>query len=412
MDFLQEEITTIHNFCLDTEKMEQKMVDLTVTRPVTLVLPILYKEIKNDPLYDIVLNLNRCSFIKKIIIPLAAETGEEYTEVIDFFKFLEVPHIVIWCNGPRIEAIIDDMKEKDLDITSFKGKGRDVWIAIGVASLNSYAIAFHDADIVNYSKSHPVRLLYPIVDPELDFFFNKGYYARIGIDTKIMYGRVYRLFVRPLIEALRVEVGYNSSILQYMQAFRYLLSGEFAMTTDMAINIRIPGDWGLEVGILAEIYRNTTPKRICQIDLDFYEHKHQKLGQSSQEGLCKMAHDILTTFLRVITESTNGSCREISGPFLHSVTVKYKRMAQDLIRQYHADALCNGISYNRHKEERYVDIFADIIMSGGEQYLEEPENVLLPDWKRALSAIPNIRTKIQEAALEDMNEYKSNSNNL
>lgn len=224
-----------------------------------------------------------------------------------------------------------------------------------------------------------------------------------------MYGRVYRLFVRPLIEALRIEVGYQSELLQYMQAFRYLLSGEFAMTTDMALNIRIPGDWGLEVGILAEMYRNATLKRICQIDLGFYEHKHQPLGKSKEEGLRKMSRDILTTLLRVVSETTSASSQEVSIPFLHSVRIKYKRMAQDLIRQYNTDALCNGINYNRHMEERYVDVFAEIIMKGGEEYLDDPVDVLMPDWKRALSAMPDLRTRIQEAALADAAEYEKSS---
>ncbi len=409
MDFLQEEITTIHDFCFDTDKIEQKMNDLTLTRPVALIVPILYTEIKNEPLHNIVDQLNKCSYIKRVIIPLAADNWKEYFDVIEFFEFLKIPHMVIWCNGPRVENILENMKEKALDITSFKGKGKDVWIAIGVASLNSYAIALHDADIVNYTTDFPSKLLYPIVNPELDFFFNKGYYARIDPEKKIMYGRVYRLFVRPLIEALRIEVGYQSELLQYMQAFRYLLSGEFAMTSDMALNIRIPGDWGLEVGILAEMYRNATLKRICQIDLGFYEHKHQPLGKSKEEGLRKMSRDILTTLLRVVSETTSASSQEVSIPFLHSVRIKYKRMAQDLIRQYNTDALCNGINYNRHVEERYVDVFAEIIMKGGEEYLDDPVDVLMPDWKRALSAIPDLRTRIQEAALADASEYEKSS---
>jgi glucosyl-3-phosphoglycerate synthase len=40
---------------------------------------------------------------------------------------------------------------------------------------------------------------------------------------------------------------------------------------------RIPGDWGLEVGTLAEIYRNVVPGRVCQADLsDNYEHNTRR----------------------------------------------------------------------------------------------------------------------------------------
>ena len=34
------------------------------------------------------------------------------------------------------------------------GKGKDLWIAIGVASLELFAFAIHDADIVSYSGMH------------------------------------------------------------------------------------------------------------------------------------------------------------------------------------------------------------------------------------------------------------------
>jgi glucosyl-3-phosphoglycerate synthase len=57
----------------------------------------------------------------------------------------------------------------------------------------------------------------------------------------MMNGRVFRLFVRPMLEVLQIDVKYESEMLQYLQAFRYTLAGEFAMTGDLALNIRIPG---------------------------------------------------------------------------------------------------------------------------------------------------------------------------
>ncbi|MGP8331766.1 MAG: glucosyl-3-phosphoglycerate synthase, partial [Methanosarcinaceae archaeon] len=187
-------------------------------------------------------------------------------------------------------------------------------------------------------------------------------------------------------------------ILHYFEAFKYTLSGEFAMRSDLALSIRIPGDWGLEVGLLAEVYRNTALKKICQVDLGYYEHKHNKVGIDINEGLLKMVRDILTTFLRIIAETTG---TPISEPFLHSVRVKYKRLAQDLIRQYHADAHCNGLNYNRHMEETYVDAFSEVIMDTGKNYLKCSSEILLPDWTRALAAMPNLRKKLRDAALKD-----------
>ena len=68
-------------------------------------------------------------------------------------------------------------------------------------------------------------------------------------------------------------------LLEFLDSFRYPLAGECAMTTDLARSTRIPSDWGLEVGMLAEVYRNCSLKRICQVELvENYDHKHRELS--------------------------------------------------------------------------------------------------------------------------------------
>jgi len=403
MDFYQEKITTIHNFYSDTERISQHLHDLSFIRPAVVVIPMLYQEIENPPLTHIITELNKCAYIKKVVVALAADDQEQYRTTVEFFNKLELDHMIVWCNGPRISGVINEMKDNELDITGFSGKGKDAWIAVGIASLYAYAIVLHDADIVTYNKDFPAKMLYPIMNPQLNFYFNKGYYARIKLDEKTMHGRVYRLFVRPLLDTLVKDVEYESETLEFLQAFRYTLSGEFAFTRDLALNIRVPSDWGLEVGLLAEIYRNTTMKKVCQTDLGFYDHKHKEMGDSPSEGLGKMVNDIMVTFLRIVNETTSTN---ISDTFLRGVQVKYRRSAQDLIRQYNADAICNGLHYSRHLEEKYVDLFAEILMGAGDQYLDNPSGALLPDWERALSAIPDLRERLRDAVNADLNEIK------
>lgn len=402
MDFFQERITTIHDYCINKEQMEDRLYTLRSKRPATLIIPILYEAMENNTLQNIIKELNLCKGIKQVVIALAAKDEQEYKQVLYFFNQLKIPHIIVWCNGIRVSDILLELKEKHLDVTQFSGKGKDIWIAMGIASLNSYAIAFHDADIVNYSKSIPIKLLYPIVEPKLDFYFNKGYYARIDLVHKKMHGRVYRLFVRPLIETLQKDMIRKSDILEYFQAFRYTLTGEFAMTKSLALSIRIPSDWGLEIGLLSEIYNNTILKRICQIDLGFYDHKHKDMSDKTRQGLNRMAQDVFRTFLRVLSETTN---THISLPYINGIRLKYKRFSQDLIRQYYTDAFCNNLEYSRHMEEMYVDMFSEVIIQVGEKYLQNPLGVLLPNWARALSAIPDLREKIYNAAVLDAKFY-------
>ncbi len=172
------------------------------------------------------------------------------------------------------------------------GKGRSCWLAYGylLATADCDVIALHDCDIVNYDRLLLARLCYPVAHPNLGFEFCKGYYARV---TERMHGRVTRLFMAPLIRAME-SMYPTAPFLKFLESFRYPLAGEFAMRADLARVNRIPGDWGLEVGVLAEIFRNCAVSRICQVDLaDTYEHKHQALSEDDpSKGLRRMATDI------------------------------------------------------------------------------------------------------------------------
>jgi len=49
------------------------------------------------------------------------------------------------------------------------------------------------------------------------------------------------------------------------------------------MNLRIPCDWGLEIGLLSEVYRNVRTSKIAQVDLGLFDHKHNKIGDSSKD---------------------------------------------------------------------------------------------------------------------------------
>jgi len=397
MDFKQGKITTLHEINIDKKKLIKAVIDSTNVRPASVIMPMLYKEINGDSLYSIKKGLNKCTYLKEIIIPLAAKNEKEFSHVKRFFSDLKIPHLIMWCNGPKIEKILMELKTDGIDLFKYRGKGRDVWLALGIASLRSYAIALHDADIMVYDEMIPTKLLYPLVEPELDFKFNKGYYARVNTEKNIMYGRVFRLFLYPLILSLKEQTDYELKFVNFLNSFRYPISGEFALTSDLALDVDIPGNWGLEIGIMAEMYRNVILKRICQTDLGFYDHKHQKIG-SSDKGLIKMSRDILETLLRILIEEDNIS---ISKEFLISLRVLYQRNAQDSIRKYHADAHFNNINYDRHNEENMVEKFSKQIMSAGERYLEKPVGTRIPDWLRTISANKKIRENLLDIVIMD-----------
>ncbi|MDJ0574156.1 MAG: glucosyl-3-phosphoglycerate synthase [Xenococcaceae cyanobacterium MO_234.B1] len=401
MDYKQELITTIHDFGCNLDLLEEEITKLSEQSPTAVLIPALYEELERPALTNICHHLKDCSFIKKVIICLYAETREQYEKAVHFFSVLPQPTYVIWENGARVTNLLERIRDRGLDLLPLKGKGRAVWLGLGVASLQAEAIALHDADIITYDKSYPLKLLYPLLEKEFGIAFNKAYYARLSNSCpQMMNGRVVRLFVTPLLSALTEIFGYRQ-YLRYLTAYRYPLSGEFALTSDLALNTRIPGNWGLEIGLLAEVYRSIAEKRIAQIDLGVFDHKHQKVGNSSQEGLRKMCRDILRSILRTLTETERVI---ISRDLIHALKVKFRREAQDYTRQYFVDARFNRLAYDRHQEEIITELFEEVITEAGELYFSDPSGAQIPDWARALAVMPDLREQLRDATIADMEE--------
>ncbi len=393
MDFDQENITRIHDFSMNFNYMNNKLKELNEKYPSGIIIPVLEEDAEKPAFQQIVQSLNECTYLNKIFIAFSGNQ-DTYEKTHKQLYKLKIPYDLIWCNKPEVNDLLKELKEKGLDVTQTRGKGKDLWLATGIASLELYAFALHDSDILSYNATLPTRLLYTVVEPRLDFFFSKGYYARINFESKRMYGRIYRLFISPLLDALQKKIPHKSPFIQYLQSFRYPLSGEIAIYSDIALNLRTPGGWGLELGTLAEIYRNISINRTCEVDLGFFEHKHKEL---SPDALLKTAGDAFITLLRTLTESEGIN---VSKSFLLSLQVIYRKVAQDKIRQYYADTVCNNLNYDRHEEETSVEKLSNVIYEAGKQYLKDPTTSQMPDWLRTISAMPDAREKLRKAAIE------------
>lgn len=398
MDYKQDLITTIHDFGCDLDRLDERLTELSQSLPTAVLIPSLYEELQRPALSNIRDQLAQCNFVNAVVVSLYADTADQYRQAVEFFQSLPQPTYVLWENGPRVTRILAALQERGLDLMNHGGKGRAVWLGLGIASLQAAAIALHDADIVTYNKSYPLKLLFPLLEREFGIAFSKAYYTRLSHTPRQMHGRVTRLFVIPLITSLMELVG-SRDYLRYLNAYRYPLSGEFALTSDLALNTRIPANWGLEVGLLAEVYRNVAMKRIAQVDLGIFEHKHQPLGTATNTGLQKMCRDIFKSVLRTLTETEQVV---ISRDHIRALCVKFRREAQNLTRQYFVDARFNGLEYDRHQEEATLEQFERVIQEAGEQYLEDSSGTQIPDWTRALAVMPDLREQLQDATVADM----------
>jgi len=188
--------------------------------------------------------------------------------------------------------------------------------------------------------------------------------------------------------------------LEYLDSYRYPLAGEFSMRADVFNDIRIPSDWGLEIGVLSEVKRNYSTNRLCQVDIaDVYDHKHQSLSiDDVNAGLSKMCTDISKAIFRKL--ATNGVV--FNQETFRTIKATYYRIALDFIETYYNDAMMNGLTVDRHTEEQAVELFAQNIVNAGQHFLDNPmETPFIPSWNRVISAIPDILEQIYDAVEKD-----------
>lgn len=399
-DFYQNGIiTNFHNLSKrPVEELEKELMSFSRQRPMSLVLPSLYSELEGPALDNIINELTQVPYLSEIVVGLDRANQEQFEHAREFFGRLPQHHRILWNDGPRLKAIDKMLSEEGLS-PSEMGKGRNVWYCYGyvLASGRAEAVALHDCDILTYQREMLARLIYPVANPNFNYEFCKGYYARTT-ETELN-GRVSRLLVTPLLRALKKIFG-SVEYLDYLDSYRYPLAGEFSMRADVFNDIRIPSDWGLEIGVLSEVKRNYSTNRLCQVDIaDRYDHKHQPMSFDNPDaGLSKMCMDISKAIFRKL--ATNGIV--FNQETFRTIKATYLRIALDFIETYYNDAIMNGLHVDRHSEEQAVELFTQNIMLAGEHFLNNPmETPFIPSWNRVISAIPDILERLYEAVEED-----------
>jgi len=402
-DFFQNgRVTTLHNLSTRTlEEVEKELKYFSNFRPMGLILPSLYSELERPALTTIINELKKVEYLNQIVIGIDQASSNEFKHAIQFFSELPQQHDILWNDGPNLMAIDKKLREKGLAPTE-RGKGRNVWYCMGymLAKRNTQAVALHDCDIITYKRDMLAHLLYPVANPQFKYQFCKGFYPRIADNS--MNGRASRLLVTPLVRALNQQIG-GHKYLDFLDSFRYPLAGEFSMRHDAMESLRMPTDWGLEVGILMEMRKNYATSHLCQVDIaQNYDHKHQNLSsEDKQKGLSKMSIEISKAiFKKLATDGIN-----FTKESLRTTKATYYRIALDLIDSYQNDAIFNGLDYKTHEEEKMVEMFAENIKHAGNIFLEDTDEApFIPSWNRVSSAIPDIFTQLLDAVEKDRKE--------
>ncbi len=164
-----------------------------------------------------------------------------------------------------------------------RGKGENLWKALFL--LKGDILVFVDADIRNI---HP-RFVYGLVGP---LIHDPGvHYVKAFYDRPLAFsgglrptggGRVTEILIRPLFSLFYPEL---TAILQP-------LSGEYAGRRSILEQIPFPVGYGVETGMIIDIYERLGLYAFAQTDLDRRIHRNQETI-----ALGRMAFGVLRTFM-------------------------------------------------------------------------------------------------------------------
>jgi len=399
-DFYQNSlITTLHNLKSRTiESIEDELVEFSKSRPIGIIIPSLYSELSRPALTKIVETLKEIPYLGEIVIGLDNANKSEFQQAKEFFSVLPQHHRILWNDGPGMKHLEYRLNEENIHPGN-PGKGKNVWFCFGymIASGKSEAIALHHADISTYERGLLAWLIYPVANPHFNYKFSKGYYFRA--DDEKMNGRMNRLLVSPLIRSLKKFLG-SQEYLEFLDGFRYILSGEFSMRADVMKTSRIQSDWGYDIGLLTEVFKNNATSRICQVEIaDKYDHKHQSESfDNPEKGLAKMSFDISRTLFASL--SSDGYV--FNEGIFRSIKATYQKLALEMVEQNNHDAMFNGLKFDRYKEERIIDQLSRNIYQAGVSYLNNPNQTpVMPSWKRVISSIPDVMQDFFNTVEED-----------
>jgi glucosyl-3-phosphoglycerate synthase len=168
------------------------------------------------------------------------------------------------------------------------GKGDAMYRALAV--LRGEIVCYLDADTAGATAHYATGLLGPLVcewpaDGEIAFV--KAFYRRPfehdGVSLPEGGGRVNHLLARPALELFYPELA----------AIAQPLAGEVAARRGLLERVPFVTGYGVEIGMLIDVWREVGLDGIAQVDLDEHRNRHQPLA-----ALTPMARTVLATIAR------------------------------------------------------------------------------------------------------------------
>ena len=398
-DFFQAgTIATLHRLgSRDVRDLQDELIDFSRRAPIALVLPCHVEDLNSAALRGMVETLKSVPYLRQIVVGLDGASAREVRTAKQLFGQLPQEAAILWHDGPGMLKLNAKLTEEGL-LPSPPGKGRNLWMCFGyvLATGQAHTVIAQDCDITTYSGDLLARLCYPVAHPNFGFSFCKGYSARF---SDRLHGRVMRLLFTPFLRSLQSILGHHP-FLRFLDAFRYPLGGEISLETSLIRRISVPSDWGVEIGMLGEVFHVSSPQRICQVDIaERFDHKHRDIhSRTIGRGLGRMARDIVKCVIRSLAAQGVTFCPE----FLPTLLSAYLRKSEGAMRCYMADAALNGLRYDQTAEEHAVGVFARSIRRAVQEYLADPlATAMLPSWDLVENRLPAFMESFRFTVRQD-----------
>lgn len=163
------------------------------------------------------------------------------------------------------------------------GKGEALWRSL--AATSGDIVVFIDSDLIDPDPMFVPNLVGPLLTGD-GVHLVKGFYRRPlkvnGTEEPTGGGRVTELVARPLLTALRPDLG---AVIQP-------LGGEYAGSRELLESVPFAPGYGVEIGLLIDTYDRLGLEAIAQVNLGVRAHRNRPLAE-----LALMSRQVVATLL-------------------------------------------------------------------------------------------------------------------
>jgi glucosyl-3-phosphoglycerate synthase len=374
-DFWQNGISTLHLLKQPDSlaHLDSPLREYVRERPLTLILPCHARELDTETLPLLILELCALPWVTQIIIGLDEANLEQYARARRLVAPLGERCSLLWYGSEAWKEPLEKLRELEPALPNH-GKGRNLWLCMGwmlLHGLRHGVAATMDCDIKGFHPAMLARLVYPVLREDLGYQFCKGYYAR---HSDRLHGRLMRLLIQPFLSAWEEEHR-SAPLTTFLQQFRYALSGEMCFQASLAAKFTFPAGYGVELGILGNIFDLAPKSAVCQSGLcAAFEHRHQPLqsGDGSRGGLEASAMEILATLYLLLGKDPPAT-----------FPASFRQHACRALHHAVSVSAINGLDYDLESESRVVKLLGKCLDRGKTHPL-----CLLPPWGETNVLVP------------------------